>query len=193
MRSDSAHDAVLTPYSKNLISYLSRQIKRRRAFRSDSQEDLEQEITAFLISRARHFDPSRASSNTFADRVIRSGIAMMERDRLRKKRAPALDNVSIDQVDRASDNASRPLGDALTVADLGRRFGAADAKERAERIRYVREVIESLPPDEQELCLRLKSGSQATVARELGMTVRQVKEAIGRIRKRFDAGGFGNS
>jgi DNA-directed RNA polymerase specialized sigma24 family protein len=84
------------------------------------------------------------------------------------------------------------LGDALTDADLRRRTGAVDDRERAERIEAVREVLQSLPPEDQKLCLLRMSGSEASVARELGMTVRQVHEAFDRIRKRFEAGGFGN-
>jgi DNA-directed RNA polymerase specialized sigma24 family protein len=84
------------------------------------------------------------------------------------------------------------LGDVLTDADLRRRTGAADERERAERIEAVREVLQSLPPEDQKLCLLRMSGSEASVARELGMTVRQVHEAFDRIRKRFEAGGFGN-
>lgn len=192
MEAESPHDAVYTPYSKNLISYLSRHLKPKRVFRRDSQEELEDELTTYLISRSHLFDPSRGSANTFADRVIRSGIAMMVRDRLRKKRAPELDNASLDQADPASDEVSRSLGDVLTDADLRRRTGAADERERAERIEAVREVLQSLPPEDQKLCLLRMSGSEASVARELGMTVRQVHEAFDRIRKRFEAGGFGN-
>lgn len=188
----AAH-AVLTPYSKNLISYLSRQIKPKRVFRRDSQEDLEQELTSYLLSRGHLFDPNRGSVNTFADRVIRSGIALMVRDRLRKKRAPEINNTSLHQADPTSGDASRSLGDALTDEDLRRRTSAADERERAERIDAVREIVRSLPPEDQKLCLLRMSGSEASVARDLGMTVRQVREAFERIRKRFEAGGFGNT
>jgi RNA polymerase sigma factor (sigma-70 family) len=190
---ESPNDAVLTPYSKNLISYLSRQIKPKRAFRRDSQQDLEQDLTTYLLSRAHLFDPSRGSANTFADRAIRSGIAMMLRDRLRQKRAPEIDNASLEQPEPASEEGSPSMRDALTDADLRRRTGAADDRERAERIEAVREVLQSLPPEDQKLCLLRMSGSDASVARGLGMTVRQVREAFERIRKRFEAAGLGDS
>ena len=189
----AAH-AVLTPYSKNLISYLSRQIKPKRAFRRDSQQDLEQDLTTYLLSRAHLFDPSRGSANTFVDRVLRSGIAMMVRDRLRKKRAPELDNVSLEQSSPGSDEDAGSLRDAITEADLRRRLGtAASDRERGELIEAVREVIRSLPVEDQEICRLRMAGTDASVARELGITPRQVRDALDRLRKRFEAGGFGNS
>ena len=193
MDSSPGHDAVLTAYVKSLITFKARQLKRKRVFRRESPQDLEQDLTTYLLSRAHLFDPTRASANTFADRVIRSGIAMMLRDRRRQKRAPELDNVSLEQSGPGSDEDAGSLRDALTDADLRRRTRAADDREPAERIEAVREIIDSLPPEDQEICLLRMAGTDASVARELGITSRQVRDALDRLRKRFEAGGFGNS
>lgn len=183
-------DAVLTPYSKNLISYLSRKLKPRRVFRRESQGDLEQELTAYVLSRAHLFDPSRGSANTFADRVIHSGIAMMIRDRRRQKRAPDLDNVSLEKTAAGSDEEAPSMRDTLTEADLRRRFGDACDSDRAESIEAVREILQSLSAEDQEICQLRMSGSDASVARALGISRRQVRQHLDRLRKRFEVGGF---
>lgn len=193
MATESPHDAVLTAYAKSLITFKARQLKRKRVFRRESPQDLEQDLTTYLLSRAHLFDPSRASSSTFADRVIQSGIAMMLRDRLRQKRAPDLDNVSLEQSSPGSDEDAGSLRDALTDADLHRRLGAASDRERAELIEAVREVLQSLPAEDQKICLLRMAGTDASVARELGINPRQVRDALDRLRKRFEAGGFGGS
>ncbi|HNO80532.1 MAG TPA: sigma-70 family RNA polymerase sigma factor [Phycisphaerae bacterium] len=193
MEHNSPHDAVFTTYSRNLISYLSRKLKPKRVFRHESQEDLEQELTAFLLSRAHQFDPSRGSPNTFADRVIRSGIATMVRDRLRQKRAPEFDNVSLEKTYSASDEETPSMRNNLTEADLRRRHGDACHSKRAESIDAVWEILQSLPAEDQEICRLRMEGSDASVARELGISRRQVRQHLDRLRKRFEAGGFDRS
>ncbi len=193
MAAESPHDAVLTEYAKSLISFKARQLKRKRVFRRESPQDVEQDLTTYLLSRAHLFDPTRASANTFADRVIQSGIAMMLRDRVRQKRAPELDNISLEQSSPGSDEEAGSMRDALTEADLRRRLGTASDPERAELNEAVRELLQSLPVEDQRICILRMTGTNESVARELGITPRQVRDALDRLRKRFEAGGFGGS
>ncbi len=193
MDSRFTQDLVLTPYARNLISYMARRLKPKRVFRRESQEDLEQDLLAYLLSRAQLYDPNRGSPNTFADRVLRSGIAMILRDRLRQKRAPEVENVSLERSKIKVDEYPSSLRDVLTESDLHRSRATVDEQLRQERIDSVRELLESLSPQDQELCFLRMSGSEASVAREMGMTTRQVRCALSRIRNRFAAGGFGET
>jgi len=186
-------DSVLSAYAKSQIAFKARQLKRTRAFRRESPQDLKQDLTTYLLSRAHLFDPTRGSANTFADRVIRSGIAMMLRDRLRQKRAPELSNISLEQTSPGSDEDAGSLRDALTEADLRRRHGDASDPERAELIDAVHEILQSLPVEDQQICMLRMAGSNVSVARELGITPRDVHDALDRLRKRFEVGGFGKS
>ena len=194
MTAELPKDAVLTAYAKSLISFKARELKQKREFRREAREDLEQDLTAYLLSRAHLFDPRRASLSTFADRVIRSGIAMMLRDRRRKKRAPDLDTVSLEQTGARSDEDAGSLRNALTEADLLRRLGtAASDPDRAELIAAVIEAVRSLPAEERELCRRIIERFEAPTTRGLGLPSQQLHDALERIRKRFEAAGLGDS
>ncbi len=187
-------DAVLTAYAKSLIRFKAKQLSRKPGFTKTDQEDLEQELTAQLLARAHLFDPTRASANTFADRVIKSAIAMMLRDRRRQKRAAGFAAQSLERTFVAQDHGITSLRDALGFADLGRRLGKGDEEtRRSELVVAVNQVLESLPPDLQNICRRLISGSLAEVARELEMSRHRLRHAIERIRKHFETAGLGES
>jgi len=51
-------------------------------------------------------------------------------------------------------------------------------------------VFQSLPPDLQDLCRRLIDIPAASVAREMGISRRQLRKAIERIRLNFEAAGL---
>ncbi|MCA9253329.1 MAG: sigma-70 family RNA polymerase sigma factor, partial [Phycisphaerales bacterium] len=115
------------------------------------------------------------------------------RDRGRQKRAPELDNVSLEKTYSASDEETPSMRDTLTEADLRRRHGDACDSERAESIDAVWEILQSLPAEDQEICRLRMEGSDASVARALGISRRQVRENLDRLRKRFEACGFDRS
>ncbi len=194
MGTGPARDAVFTAYAQSLIKFKAKQLARKSGFNKSEEEDLAQELTARLLASADQFDPGRASANTFADRVIRTAIAMLLRDRGRQKRAAGYTAKSLERTYVKQDHGITPLREAVGPADLGRRTGAGDDDaRRAETISAVVETFRSLPPDLQEICQGLIDGSAAGVARDLGMSRRQVSSAIERIRSHFRAAGLGDS
>lgn len=194
MGTEPPRDADLPAYAQSLIAYKAQQLSRKREFSRDDPRDLEQDLRTYLLSRSHLFDPSRASPSTFVDRVISSGIAMMLRDRRRKKRAPSLTAQSLEGTRARSDEEVASLRDMLTEVDLRRRIGtAASDQDRAELIAAVVEAFQLLPQDLQDLCRRLIDGTAASVARELGVSRRQVRNAIERVRRHFEAAGLADS
>ena len=192
---DSPHprDAVLTAYAESLIKFKARQLSRKPGFSLSDEEDVAQELTAHLLTQAGLYDPKRGSANTFADRVIKSAIAMMLRDRRRQKRAAGFTAQSLEQTDVVQDHGIASLRDVLRPSDLGRRTGAGDEERRAETVAAVIEAFQSLPPDLQDLCRRLIDGTAASAARELGISRRQFRNAIERVRHHFEASGLEDS
>ena len=194
MESPPARDAVLTAYAQSLIRFKAKQLSRKVGFSRSDEEDLSQELTKHLLARAHRFDPKRASANTFAERVIRTAVAMLLRDRRRQKRAAGFIAQSIEGSSAPSDEGVASLRDTLTEADLGRRIGtSASDPERAELIAAVAQAFQSLPAEDREVCRRLMEGTEASVAREMAISRRQVRNAIERIRRRFQAAGLGDS
>jgi len=80
-RYDGAH-----PRAIEFIRYYARQLTRHRAVPGMELEDYEQDLMTDLLARERHFDPTRASYPTFADRVIRHRVATLIQSGLRARR-----------------------------------------------------------------------------------------------------------
>lgn len=186
--------AVLGAYARKLIRFKAGQLARKSGFQQSEQEDLEQELTLHLLRQAHHFDPQRASLSTFIDRVVNSRVVSLLRDRHRQKRAPGYTAQSLDTPPADSVSPS-DLAGSLTEADHCRRIGqSATSEERGrERTIDVSEALTRLSPELRDLCRRLMAGSVASVARDLGVSRRQIQKAVGQIRTHFESMGLGSS
>lgn len=189
-----APQEVYTPYARTLIRIKARQLRRRPRFRQFDPADIEQDLTLYLLSQAKHFDPSRATLNTFIDRVVASGVATLVRERKREKRLPA-EGVAIeslaDVVDQP-DGPPAPLATLVSTVDLHRRAGVApltDA-ELFEIIEGVGSAIASLPPELQRLCRVLAQRNQTTTKRVLGISRRDFDAAMDLLRHHFTRAGL---
>ncbi|MCO6439011.1 MAG: sigma-70 family RNA polymerase sigma factor [Phycisphaerae bacterium] len=194
MRPAPTGEAVLTAYAQTLVRIKARQLSRKPGFSRSDQDDLEQELAMHLVQQARHYDPRRASPNTFAARVIQSKVRMILRDRKRLKRAAGFTAQSLDAPVDQGRGESDSLCSQLTAADLTRRTGVEpESLERAEIVSDVVETVRTLPPDLRDIWRRLIEGNISSVARDLDISRPQVRDAIERIRLHFEAHGFGDS
>lgn len=194
MDSLAARDAVLTAYAQSLIRFKARQLSRKPGFSRSDEEDFAQELTLHLVAQAHQYDPKRASVNTFAARVIESKVRMMVRERRRQKRAAGFAAQSLEQTPRTADQVGASFWDNLADSDQRRRAGADDeVVDRSETVAAVVQAFASLPPELQDVCRLLIDGTSASTARNLGISRRQVRNAIARIREHFEAAGLGNS
>lgn len=193
MDSAPARDAALSAYAQSLIKFKARQLSRKPGFSRSDEEDVAQELTARLLAQAPLYDPKRASANTFAERVIKSAVAMLLRDRRRLKRAAGFTAQSLEQTYVAQDHGIASLREMLRPSDLCRRTGAGEVDDRrAEAIALVVDAFRSLPPDLQDICRRLTDGTPAGTARDLRISRRQVQNAIERVRRHFEAADLGD-
>ncbi len=178
-------DAVLTDYASSLIKYKARQLTRRSGFSRSDEEDIAQDLTLTLLAKAYLYDANRACQNTFVDRVVRSAIAIILRDRRRLKRAAGFTAQSLDQPP-SGDADTTPLRDSLPASGPG----GPKTVEQSDFVAAVVNVVESLPPDLQEISRRLKTDAVSAVARDMGISRRQIRNAIERIRKHFESKGL---
>src|SRR2546423_10155572 len=117
-------DAVLTAYARSFIQFKARQIGRKPGFNPSDEEDLVQELTTFLIRQAGKYDPRRgASVETFANRVILSGVRMILRDRRRAKRAAGFAARSVERSTVDAGGTQVPLVDVVSDQDRARVTG----------------------------------------------------------------------
>lgn len=186
-------DAVLTAYARSVIRFKAHQLSRKPGCSRSDEEDFAQELTACLLAQAHLFDPKRASVDTFADRVVNSAVAMILRSRRRQKRAAGFKAISLESTSAREGGKTVPLRDVLAPSDLDRRTGMDSGNTPPSDLSsHVMEAWQSLAPDLQDVCKLLMEMREAAVAKAMGISRRQVRSCIERIRVHFESQGFGS-
>jgi len=189
MRRTSVRDAVGSNYAGNLIRRKATQLSRQRGFARHEAEDLESELRCKLLAALGEFDAERGHINAFVRTVIETAAAMIARERARIKRGGGMRPVSLDQSLAFRDDHAPTLTSQLTPRDLGRRLGLLPKASIPEH--RVDEAIGTLPPRLQAICRGLMSDSASAVARELGVSRRQIRNGMEAIRDHFREAGLG--
>lgn len=194
MSGAQSKDFVLTGYAKNLIAFKAWQLSKRRDFSRSDREDLQQELWQAVVSQADRFDPSRASIDTFIDRVVNTAVAMVVRDRERQIRADGFQAMSLDAAARDGDRSRQSLASQITEDDQARRLGRERHDEVAERERgdAVSAALAKMPPEISDVCRRVMGGSISTAAAELKTTRRQIRNSLAIAKSYVEAAGLGN-
>ena len=187
---------VYSDYARTLIRIKARQLSRRADFSRSDEDDIAQDLTLHLLCQAQHFDPSRASPNTFVTHVVNSCVAMILRERWRQKRVP--DNgtqvQSLESLVNVPDGPPVALGETISLGDAERRTGAAakSAAELCDDAEAFDHALQSLPAADRDVCERLKAGSRASVARDLRISRRKLRTHISNVRQQFERAGLGH-
>lgn len=180
---------IVTKYARTLIRVKAKQIVRRPGFSRSDQPDIEQSLVVYLLEQVQHFDPSRASLNTFIARVIDSAVAMLLRGQGRAKRNPAdeAELQSLAEMVPQPDGPPEPLARLISQLDLERRTGGASLSDAQlfELVADVASVIPTLPPELQEICRSLLTRNCSETEAELGLSRRKRQAAMDAIREHF--------
>ena len=193
MRSADAQSVVFTEYAKSCVRVKARQLSQRSEFRQSDEDDLQQDLWLTLLNESRRFDPQRASLNTFVDRVVNSAACMILRRPYRQKRAQGRRALSLERTRVAvSGEVKKPLAHFISDADLARRIGAtrSDETARHDDAKAFDHAVDAMPDDVRDVCRQVMGGSISSAARELGMSRRQVREALQAARPYFERAGF---
>ena len=179
MSSTQGKEFVLTDYAQKLIEFKARQLSRRPGAGRPDRDEIRQELWLAVINQADRFDPSRASLDTFIDRVVNSAAAVIVRGQERRKRANGLHLVSLDVPD-GDDRSNQPRGAKLSDDDQCRRLGTQrrDAVADREQAEAVASALSHMPPEVSDVCRRVMGSSILSAAKELGTSRRQVRNAL---------------
>lgn len=197
MGTHPVHQALTTEYVKTLIQTKARQVCRHQGFRPCDREDIEHDLVVQVLKQAHRFDPARGSVNTFIDRVVGSAVAMVLRDRKRLKRAAGFTAVSLDNtfVGRRRSRLRVPLSQVVQERHLPRCRGAQvrDDQEQVDLAADLAWAMEGLTARQREIARRLADTPEAAVARDMGLSRRQVRNAVEAIQRRLEEAGLGKS
>ena len=192
MEPHPVHAALTTEYVRTLLRIKARQLRRRPEFWRTPVQDIRQELVLRVVQRAHLFDPDRGSVNTFVATVVKSAAAMMCRDRKRRKRAAGLNLQSLDGSTLKDDGEERTLLDVLVDDDLRRRHGGygASEKERRDASSDTLRTLDRLPARLRRIArLWMDGENEVSIARNLGISRRQVRKATAEIEERFRQAG----
>ncbi|MGQ9636060.1 MAG: ECF-type sigma factor, partial [Bryobacteraceae bacterium] len=144
--------------------------------------------------QAERFDPARASLETFLNRVVCQAVAMLLRNRKRGKRGNGIVPLSLESDLTATGEGPKPLSHTVSLEDGARRLGtqSADPIARLEQTEAIQHALARMPERLRDICQRLMTGTVASVARELGMSRHQVRQAVEEARPYFERAGLEN-
>lgn len=193
MPQDPVHSALTTEYVQTLLRIKAKQLARRPEFRRTDPADIEHDLTIHVLKQADNYDPARSVPNTFITRVVETAAAMLVRDRGRTKRAAGYRAISLERTWLHGDQRQTMLGDIVSESDLRRRCGGRirDDRRKAELSADVAGAMVGLTDRQREIAKRLAWAAEASIAREMGISRRQVRNDVLAIRERFLCAGLG--
>jgi DNA-binding NarL/FixJ family response regulator len=150
-------------------------------------------LVVHILKEAHLFDPARSCARTFIAQVVDSAGAMILRDRRRKKRAAGHRLQSLDGTTLLNEGEEKTLLDVLVDEDLHRRHGThgASDEERGNISADTATVLSRLAPDLREIAHLLMEGArELTIAQALGISRRQVRNAVTAIREHLNDAGL---
>jgi len=155
-------------------------------------QDLRQELLADILARLPKFDGKRASAKTFVSRLIDNRIANLIKHRRARCRDPGREESSLDDWVRDEDGKWTRRAETITedeaLASAGR-LGRS-RQEQVELALDTAVVINGLPADLKDLCVRLRTQTVARISRETGVPRARLYERIAALRARFREAGM---
>jgi RNA polymerase sigma factor (sigma-70 family) len=183
---------VFGEYAANLIRIKAKQLCRRRDFRGVDPADVQQDLWVSVARAADQFNPAKSSTVTFLHYVVRSGVAQLVRARHRQKRCNGVPTVSLHDLVNLQVPTSEPLAASVSAVDLARRTGSdsADEQQRRDDSDALSRALDEMPQVLRDVCRRIMGGTVTSVARDLGVSRRQVRKARTEARPYLERVGF---
>ena len=156
------------------------------------REDLEQELTAHLLSRIARFNPRRSSLDTFITRLLDNAAASIIVARKREKRDWRRAAQSLDEDVENEEGELQPL---LELLDLEQGLKGDPLAHEAHRERQalridLERVMATLSEQERQICMLLMQEKSRQVARRLGLPRATLYDLTIKLRERFEAAGL---
>jgi DNA-directed RNA polymerase specialized sigma24 family protein len=189
----SSQQIVSDPFTITFIRVKARQLCRRPDFTWSDFDDLCQDMRAYLLGKGHLFDPVRGNLEAFVTNAIKTWVAMEVRYRNRGKRREAFRAVSLDGTLVKYQGEMQPLGAVVLEEEAGRRTQAYPVSpiEEFDRREAVEHVMAKLAPEDRALVSSVAERGLRATAKALGVSWRQIANALARIRPQFANAGLG--
>ena len=180
---------TLTKYTMKLVQCKARQLVGKAGYTQDDIEDIEQDLTRDLLERLPKFDPTKATLNTFADRVVGRRLCNLLRHRQAEMRDHRREAFSMNE-EFETEEGSMERQETIGQDEIELRTGRYNrpAAERAHLQMDMNAVLAGLSPELRHVADMLRTASVAEVARELGIPRRTFREKhLTQLREAFAA------
>jgi DNA-directed RNA polymerase specialized sigma24 family protein len=180
-------DVVSHPFTADLIRRKAESLSRSAGFSRSDEEDLRQEMTLYLWTKARLFDPDRGSIESFVSSVLTSWVGMEVRRRKCDKRRKWLRVASLEGTIIVCDGEPDTLGSVLSDSDGARRTGGRHLSvlAHAETMEAFRAIDAMLTPRERALLRDVIDHGLAGAARLRRVSRHHVARAVQKVRVRL--------
>lgn len=188
----TTQESYLTDYAYKTVRVKAKQLHRRPEFGDCDQEDIEQDLLLYLLTKANCFDDSRSTLNTFIDRIVESGVRELIRNRKRQKRNPDLQDIAIESFENPMDTVDGSfanLGDELSTDDLQRRTGnvLSCPTEEVDRKDALANAMGTLPELYRRICESLMTSTDKETMKQLGLSRREFEHARRQIAEHLES------
>ena len=183
---------TLPDYAVQQIRIKARSMVGRMKLTKSDLPDLKQQLSMEVWRRLPKYDPSRGDLQSFLYWVVEKAAASIIEHRTAAIRDPRRVACSLEGAVPSSDGKDARLATFLRETEGHGRLGVDHRHfvERSDMAADISAAMELLPPDLQDLCLRLQKESPSEVSRETGIPRGTVYDAIKRIRARFEEAGL---
>ena len=189
MSIEKVHAALTSDCISNLIKFKARQLLRRPEFHGVELEEVQQELALHVVQKAHLFDPKRGHVVAFITVVVDTAAAIMCRSRGQLKRGAGLRVQSLEGSALLNEGDETSLLDLLVENDLHRHHGGQGSDDPRRQIDLADALDRLSPLLRQVAQLFMKDGCEASIARDLGMSRRQIRKAIDELRGHFRQSG----
>ena len=158
---------ILNNYALEQIEFRARTIARQQGLSQDDIEDLQQDLALAVLDLGDRFEPDTASHATF----ISSALDWVIQKRVRDEEPEPADVDDLDDEEEPVTNDPRN-GEMSFFDVINQAIDIAD-------------VVESMPPELQEICTLLKSHSISEVCDHLEIGYAKLHRQVARIKQIF--------
>lgn len=188
----SSQAIVSDPFTATFIRVKARQLCRRSDFSPSDYDELCQGMRLYLLEQAHRFDPERGNLEAFVTNMLKTWVAMQLRYRNCARRGDALKAVSLERTTVEHEGDVTSLSSVL-LEDDGRRLTQAypiSAIEQFELRETLAHAMAQLEPNDRAMLTSVAEIGLKPTARKLGVSWRQVTNALNRIRVEFEKAGL---
>jgi RNA polymerase sigma-70 factor (ECF subfamily) len=179
-------------FTRRMVRRMAQELITEGFYAESDVEDVMQDLLLHLVERLPKFDPEKGRWSTFVRMVVQRYATTLRRRQSAECRGRRITHNSLSITIQGADGEPIEMANTVVEDDYRRAYGHdfVGDQARAALEGDVSAVLDSLAPDDRDLCRRLMSDPPAQVARDLQITRSALATRIERLRQAFDAAGL---